>query len=248
MKKIRFINSNSLKFIAALSMLIDHIGYILFPRVTVLRIIGRIAFPLFAFMIAEGCRYTRNRLKYLVSVATLAVLCQVGMFVALGSLDMGAPVTFTFSIIMVYALQNMKSKFFSECSMAKKLLSTAMFIGSVGLAFAANRILGVDYGFFGCLLPVFASLPHKPRCEGYPDGWDKIDRLPVCILTFSVGLAMLCYISNILQWWSLLAIPILLLYSGKKGKWNTKYFFYIFYPAHLALLYGILYILVKLYT
>ena len=248
MKSIRFINSNALKYIAALTMLIDHVGYILFPRVVILRIIGRISFPLFAFMIAKGCRHTRNRLKYLISVATLALVCQIGMFAAFRSLDMGAPVTFTFSIMMIWAMQSMKATFFSKCRIIKKLFSAALFIGTVGVTFVANYFLDIDYGFFGCLLPVFAALPHKPKCDEYPSGWDKVDKLPVCVLTFTVGLTMLCYFSNTLQWWSLLAIIFLLFYSGKKGKRNTKYFFYIFYPAHLALLYGLLFLLIKLNT
>lgn len=248
MKKIRFINSNALKYIAALTMLIDHVGYILFPRILVLRIIGRISFPLFAFMIAEGCRHTRNRLKYLLSVATLALVCQIGMFAALRSLEMGAPVTFTFSIIMIWAMQNVKATVFTKCKIIKKLFSAAMFIGTVGITFIANYFLDIDYGFFGCLLPVFAALPHKPKSDGYPSGWDKVDTLPLCVFTFAVGLVMMCCFSNVLQWWCLLAIVPLLLYSGKKGKRNTKYFFYIFYPAHLTLLYVFLFILIKLNT
>ena len=60
MSKIRFLSNNTLKIIAALAMLADHVGYLLFPDVTVLRIIGRLAFPIFAFTIAEGCKYTRK--------------------------------------------------------------------------------------------------------------------------------------------------------------------------------------------
>ena len=56
MSKIRFLSNNALKIIAALAMLADHAGYLLFPDVTVLRIIGRLAFPIFAFTIAEWSR------------------------------------------------------------------------------------------------------------------------------------------------------------------------------------------------
>ena len=59
MTKIR-LNSNQLKLIAAVSMLLDHVGYFLFPTVTVFRILGRLAFPIFAFCISEGCRYTKT--------------------------------------------------------------------------------------------------------------------------------------------------------------------------------------------
>ena len=59
----KFLTGNALKILAALFMTIDHIGVMLFPRVLVLRIIGRLALPIFAFMIAEGCKYTRNKKK-----------------------------------------------------------------------------------------------------------------------------------------------------------------------------------------
>ena len=72
-----FLNGNALKYIAALTMLIDHAGLLLFPRNILFRIIGRLAFPIFAFMIAEGCRYTRNKLKYFLSVFILGFACFV---------------------------------------------------------------------------------------------------------------------------------------------------------------------------
>lgn len=57
------LSGNQLKIIAMITMLIDHIGVNLFPSVTIMRVIGRLSFPIFAYMIAEGCRYTRDRKK-----------------------------------------------------------------------------------------------------------------------------------------------------------------------------------------
>ena len=62
---MRILSGNMLKILGAVFMLIDHIGVVFFPEVKILRILGRISFPIFAFMIAEGCRYTRNKLRYL---------------------------------------------------------------------------------------------------------------------------------------------------------------------------------------
>ena len=62
-KGIFGLSGNALKIIGAITMLIDHMGVVLFPGIAILRIIGRISFPIFAFMIAEGCRYTKNKLK-----------------------------------------------------------------------------------------------------------------------------------------------------------------------------------------
>ena len=58
-----------------------------------------------------------------------------------------------------------------------------------------------------------------------------------------VGLILLSWDLKGIQIWSLLALPLLMLYSGRRGKWNMKYFFYIFYPAHLASLQGIAWLL-----
>ena len=65
-KKPKFgLTNNQLKIIAMVSMALDHIGLLFFPDVMLFRALGRIAFPIFAYMIAEGCRYTKNRAKYL---------------------------------------------------------------------------------------------------------------------------------------------------------------------------------------
>ncbi|MBQ1976765.1 MAG: hypothetical protein II227_04925, partial [Clostridia bacterium] len=86
----------------------------------------------------------------------------------------------------------------------------------------------VDYGFFGILLPVWMCPFEK-----------KSHRLAA----FSMGLIALCVYYSYPALWStqtlcLLALPLLLLYNGKPGKYRMKWFFYIFYPAHLALLWG----------
>lgn len=57
------ISATALKIIGMIAMTIDHIGYFLFPQIEAFRIIGRIAYPIFAYMIAEGCRYTRNKVE-----------------------------------------------------------------------------------------------------------------------------------------------------------------------------------------
>ena len=64
MEKQGVLNGNHLKLIAAFTMLLDHVGILLFPQIRLLRILGRLAYPIFAFMIAEGCRYTKNKLRY----------------------------------------------------------------------------------------------------------------------------------------------------------------------------------------
>ena len=61
--KYGFLSGNTLKILACVFMFIDHLGVIIFPDVYILRAVGRLAMPLFAWMLAEGCFYTKNKLK-----------------------------------------------------------------------------------------------------------------------------------------------------------------------------------------
>jgi hypothetical protein len=70
------LNSLILKIVACICMTIDHIGELFFPEVSIFKIIGRLAFPLFAFFIAEGCKYTRNRLRRLLEILCLGIMCE----------------------------------------------------------------------------------------------------------------------------------------------------------------------------
>ena len=101
------LSGNQLKIIAMITMLMDHIGVNLFPSVTILRVIGRLSFPIFAYMIAEGCRYTRDRKNYLFTIAALGILCQLVFYVFTQSLYQGILITFTISIVTIYAIDGL---------------------------------------------------------------------------------------------------------------------------------------------
>jgi len=217
----KFLTGNALKILAAIFMTIDHIGVMLFPRVLLLRIIGRLALPIFAFMIAEGCKYTRNKRKYFGMVFGLGALCQTVYFFFDGSLYFSILITFSLSILMIYALQNWKEK--------KTVLSGLVFAGSIAATWFLNQWLTIDYGFWGCMLPVFAALPHGTS-------WDDV---PMNTTMLAVGLVFLGISMDLIQCLALMALPFLYAYNGKRGTWNLKYFFYIFYPVHLAVLQGI---------
>ena len=70
-------NSNQLKIIACIAMACDHIGFLLFPNLVFLRYIGRIALPIFAYFIAEGCLKTRSKFRYFMQVFIMAIICQI---------------------------------------------------------------------------------------------------------------------------------------------------------------------------
>ena len=217
----KFLSGNVLKILAAIFMAIDHMGVILFPRVEILRIIGRLALPIYAFMIAEGCKYTRNKKKHFGMIFGLGAVCQIVYYLFDGSLYFSILITFSLSILMIYAMQYWKQK--------KTVLSGLVFVTSVIATYLLNQWFTIDYGFWGCMLPVFAALPH---------GTDR-DRLSVNTTMLGIGLIFLGLSTDAIQCLALLALPLLYAYNGKRGKLNLKYFFYIFYPTHLVALEGI---------
>ncbi len=232
------LSGNALKLIAALSMLLDHIGSIFFPEAMLFRILGRLAFPLFAFMIAEGASYTRNKLRYFLGIAALGALCQAVYFLAEESLYMNVLITFSISILLIYALQYAKGVLLREgVTTATRAFACALPLLAVAAAFLLCRFVSVDYGFSGCTVPLLASLL---SFRGLPVGerLARLDTVPLRALSMLFGLLPLC-IGVPIQLVSLLAIPLLFLYSGERGRYRMKYFFYLFYPLHLAFLWGI---------
>ena len=220
-----FLTGNTLKILAALSMVIDHVGLMFFPHIRLLRILGRLSFPIFVFMIAEGCKYTRNRKKYFLSVFSMAAVCQVVYFFFDGSTYMSILVTFSLSILMIYALQTFQK--------TPGFLTGLLFAAAVATVYILNQIFTLDYGFWGCMVPVFAAVFHHT----------KFDRIPVHTAMLGLGLLLLAMEYGGTQYYALLSLPLLLLYSGKRGKHKMKYFFYIFYPTHLVLLQGLAFLL-----
>ena len=236
MKRYLFLSGNTLKIIAAFCMLVDHIGVMFFPGVQIFRIVGRIALPIFAFMIAEGCRYTRNKLRYFLTVFILGVLCQVVYFIYDGDTYLSILITFSISILLIYLFQFFKSLVFDKYALLfLKVLTGILFVASIISVYFLNEVLEIDYGFYGCMMPLFASAFHFENTKD-----SNISKFIASryfgLASMSVCMLLLALSNGTRQFYSFLAIPILLLYNGKRGKTNMKYFFYIFYPAHLLIL------------
>ena len=222
------LSGNALKVIAIVSMTLDHIGYHLVPQVQLFRILGRLALPIFAYMIAEGCRHTRNPKKYLLTILAVAALCQVVFFAAMGSLYQCILVTFTLSILLIQSLDRARRQKSHRTVLGTALVWAGVLFFCLGLPRVLDHTdFAVDYGLCGVLLPVIIYL-----------GRNQKERL---LLTF-VGLILLgIFFRNLgaIQWFSLLTLPLLALYNGQRGKWRMKYFFYVYYPLHLVVIYGI---------
>ena len=80
------LTGNKLKLIALISMTVDHIGKFFFPSFIIFEIIGRIAFPIFAYMIAEGWKYTSNKKRYMLTIWGMGVLYQIIYYIFYSSL------------------------------------------------------------------------------------------------------------------------------------------------------------------
>lgn len=162
-KLLPSLTGNQLKILALVAMTFDHVGLQLFPEYDIFRYIGRLAFPIFAYMIAEGAKYTKNRLRYFGQMFGLGVICQLVYFFAMDSLYQCILITFSFSVILIYAL---------DYAIKKKnidawILFAMIFIATVFLVeFLPSLLKGtdycVDYGIWGVLTPVlvFAARGH----------------------------------------------------------------------------------------
>ena len=163
LKKLRIFNGNTLKIIAAIAMLIDHVGFMFFPFNMVFRAIGRLAMPLFAFMIAESARYTRNKTKHFLMLFGLGAICQLVYYIAMGDTYINILITFSLSTLMLYALDWIKTSIYNQSKEKKAktlsvILASLVFILTVLGTYLLCHFCTVDYGFWGCMLPVFANL------------------------------------------------------------------------------------------
>lgn len=222
-----FLSSNALKIIALVTMTIDHIGFILFPEIVWLRIIGRIAFPLYAYLIAEGCKYTKNKLKYFLLIFLLGCFCQIFSYFFGGQTKLNILVTFSFSIAIIYVIQWLKNSVANGNKKHTIISAFVLIVGIVGTYLLTSNSLyfapiKVDYGFWGIMVPVLVSV---------------FDNKYLKLLMFAVGLVLVAFGSSVIQWFSLLSIVLVLWYDGTRGKYNLKYLFYVYYPVHLAVLY-----------
>lgn len=213
-----------LKVIAIITMTLDHLGYAIYGKFSVFNYFGRIAFPIFAYQISEGYKYTKDIKKYFSRLFLFALISEIPFFLfckaILGELDY-IPLNIFFSLCLgllcIFIYDKMKEKIFSFF-----IIAIICYLG---------ELINVDYGYWGVLLififylfkdnKVLTIVSFLIMClikyyEYIFVNFDNIKFLS-CIFTFS-------------------AIIPLILYNGKLGL-KTKYILYIYYPTHLLLLY-----------
>jgi len=211
-----------LKWIAIITMTVDHVGVMLYPEFTVLRFIGRFSFPLFAYLLILGIENTRNIRYYFTRLFIFALISQVPFFLALdyGPFD-SLNIFFTLSSGLLFIYFFKKSSVF------------------VLVPLFASLVLPFNYGIYGIAVIGCIFILKENTKFG----------------VFSLVLInMLFLVPWSIQFLSISAIPLILLHKNGSLKitretteevtiplWR-KYFFYVYYPLHLTLLY-----IIKLY-
>lgn len=207
-----------LKIIAVISMFIDHSGYVIFNRFSFMNYIGRLAFPIFAFLITEGYIHTSNLKKYFSRLLIFAVISQIPYTLLF-------PSTFTLNTLFTLALGLFALTVYNK--IGNKFLGTLFVILSAVL----SHFLHFDYGWFGIII-IFIFYVFKNK---------KIYMNIGFILCVLAHYFYYFFTNSALEY--LIIIPCCLialipinLYNGNKGK-DIKYFLYLFYPLHLIVLY-----------
>ena len=210
------IDRSVLKWIAVLTMVIDHVGAILFPDQIWMRVIGMVAFPVYAYCLAEGFRYTSDYRRYLGRLALFAILSEIPFDLAF----YGVPFSFahqnvfftlTLGLILLWVLERCR----------EQLLLCA---GAFAVLCFLAQALHMDYGAGG-LLMVFAFYLAQQGTSPWI-GWGIF-----------VFINLFGYAGGV-QWAAILALLPIGLYSGKAGKKKQRFFYWI-YPLHLLLLWVI---------
>lgn len=217
------LGQEGLKAIACLTMLLDHIGAVFMPgyyTYYILRMLGRISFPIYCFLLAEGVHFTKNPRRYAMRLALGAMVAELPFDFAF----YGGPTLAHQSVMLTLLLG-------FAALVAWKKLPLRVSIPATAMLSLMAEWLNTDYGAWGVVLIVtFGILRERPK-------WQLALMLTLILLAMgSIGVPFLWGIP--IELFALLALLPICLYSGKKNGWGkgAQLFFYGFYPVHLALL------------
>lgn len=239
---------NVLKWVAIAAMLIDHTAAVLggwLPPLCsgLMRDVGRIAFPIFAYGIAQGCVYTHSARRYLGRLLLFAVLSEIPYRLALraGSLAFGL-----FNVFFTLLAGAACCQLVKFCRSKGRRWAWAA-VAPVAAIVLLCEILGTDYGGFGvlCILLPYLFWESKPA---------RIIALGSVVAFLYVVVSHFQGFSYPLWWmenpsalgsmlqqtlFALAGVGLLALYNGQPGSKKGKWAFYIFYPAHLLALFAL---------
>jgi len=195
-----------IKLLAGLTMLIDHIGYVFFPGAEVWRIIGRLSFPLFCWLLVQGEAHTRNVWRYEVRLLVLAVLSQpiYQWTFSIDGLDLNILFTLAIGLLCLKGVREYPS------------LEIPIWLGGALVA----TLSASNYTAYG--IGVIALLKHFRPTLGWWASWGLLHGFDLAIS------------HSITQLFALPTPLIFYFTSGERG--DRARWFYLFYPGHLLLL------------
>ncbi|MFI3325280.1 MAG: TraX family protein [Clostridia bacterium] len=230
--------STMLKWIALFTMIIDHIGLLFFPQYTVLRIIGRISFPIFAFLLVQGFTRTHSRVKYAIRLGIFAIIAEI-------------PYDLCFSRTMFNwnsqsVLLELFIGFLALICLEQCLKKNYLWIFGCALAILLALITNASYGIYGIVIIMAMFAFRKTR------GADVLAFIALTyafygIMDYSISFLGESYTilqTNSVQMYACFAAVLLAIYNNKLGKKPSKWMFYIVYPVHLLVLWFLYYVLV----
>lgn len=244
-RKWKGISGSTLKMVAIVSMLIDHIGAGVLGRYLILswsqagnsgsaymdltdslqltymimRWIGRLAFPIFCFLLVEGFEHTGSVPKYVLRLAAFSIISEIPFDLLFSGtvLEFGYQNVFFTLLIGLLVMWGYR---YLEHTVANTIIRTLGYIILLGGGMALAEFLRTDYAATGVLCIMVLYIFRKTK-------------------TFQILTGFVAFMWEVPA--SLAFLPIGL-YNGTRG-WKMKYFFYVFYPAHLLILYLLCYIL-----
>lgn len=257
------LTATQLKYLAAVFMVIDHIGMLFTPlapvfpaddlRYYAFRYLGRLAFPIFAYFVAEGCRHTHNYPAYLKRLFLFALLTQLPLVIFLPGGGRSIVVTFFLAALGIGFWENLRQQgrvFPAAGALILCVLAAQPLQGDYGwlgaATVAAVYLAGTDrrrqlITLGGCLALHYLFVPlwsyWGPALTLLPSGgWaafllEAEGRLPY-FQDFYLPYSLL------MTAFACLTLPLLARYDGRRGN-GSRWFFYWFYPGHLIVLGGI---------
>lgn len=204
-----------LKIIGIITMFIDHYHYIIGGPL-ILNIIGRIAFPIFAFSLVEGFFHTRDFKKYIGRILICAIILQAPAII----FKLNYPVNIFFTLF--FGLIIMKIYHSGKIHLLLKIVLTG------GLTYIAKKC-NFDYEIYGILTIAIFNIFRGKKILIF---------FSFLILNIITALKPEMFNLKEIQIYSMFSLIPIFAYNGEKGK-NMKYFFYLFYPVHFLILEGI---------
>lgn len=219
----------ALKLIAMITMLIDHTAALLLEGsryYNLLRGIGRLAFPIYCFLLVEGYFHTKNVKKYLIRLGIFALLSEIPFDLAFAPTHIkngflyrqNVFLTLFIGLVVVYLIDTIKEKYNGDF-IEKMLLSTLI----VAIGCMISNFLFTDYNMLGILIIVSFYIFREKKL------------LNLAMLTILLYL-LNKYFAGELQVLATFAMLPIYFYNGKKGTNMNRYIFYAFYPVHIAIL------------